>query len=594
MLMVDVGCVCVGFILCISVVQGQQKTVCALKGSSVELNCSDKKPTTSMKWYTVNRTGPVTEITAERNDKYKISEENNFNLTINELREGDDKFYCCSQKTDEPQTCRTNGTKLQVTDLQVRVFPTAKYQTVTLMCRTSCPLKSYSWFRNGKFLYIDPSPWYQELVSSDQTVKYSCGIKGYRDLRSPEVSVDSVTSTCFKVTYAKGTMCSHQKKSEDDSCSITYPREVKVQKTPSASGHVNLTCNSSCPLTDPQTVFIWYKNGKQENKPQAKHPSSSPDIFSCAVKDHENLISAEVCVEDKNCSTVNYVNRRICALQSSSINISSQYSHPDNKFKFWYKIKRGEKQEAEKLTEAERRVEFSDNKNHHNLIIKQLKKNDSAEYIFRVQTNDEEEIRFDYPGVTLVVTDLVVKFNPSLVVTEGDRVTLTCRTICPLTHNTNYIWSLNGRPLTLPENQNKHLVLHPVSSQHAGNYSCSVKTNQNKKSTEKTLTVQRISRSAPVAAGVAAVLLVIILLTVFCWIRSKRTSRQSPGAEQSENMEELNPVPEDEQDQDPVDLHYSTVYFSENHNDPPYSNIQHHQLQEQQHTPYAVVHLRSN
>ncbi|XP_026215542.1 uncharacterized protein LOC113161920 isoform X2 [Anabas testudineus] len=520
MLMVDVGCVCVGFILCISVVQGQQKTVCALKGSSVELNCSDKKPTTSMKWYTVNRTGPVTEITAERNDKYKISEENNFNLTINELREGDDKFYCCSQKTDEPQTCRTNGTKLQVTD--------------------------------------------------------------------------SVTSTCFKVTYAKGTMCSHQKKSEDDSCSITYPREVKVQKTPSASGHVNLTCNSSCPLTDPQTVFIWYKNGKQENKPQAKHPSSSPDIFSCAVKDHENLISAEVCVEDKNCSTVNYVNRRICALQSSSINISSQYSHPDNKFKFWYKIKRGEKQEAEKLTEAERRVEFSDNKNHHNLIIKQLKKNDSAEYIFRVQTNDEEEIRFDYPGVTLVVTDLVVKFNPSLVVTEGDRVTLTCRTICPLTHNTNYIWSLNGRPLTLPENQNKHLVLHPVSSQHAGNYSCSVKTNQNKKSTEKTLTVQRISRSAPVAAGVAAVLLVIILLTVFCWIRSKRTSRQSPGAEQSENMEELNPVPEDEQDQDPVDLHYSTVYFSENHNDPPYSNIQHHQLQEQQHTPYAVVHLRSN
>uniref|UniRef100_A0AAQ6IFC7 Ig-like domain-containing protein n=1 Tax=Anabas testudineus TaxID=64144 RepID=A0AAQ6IFC7_ANATE len=116
------------------------KTVCALKGSSVELNCSDKKPTTSMKWYTVNRTGPVTEITAERNDKYKISEENNFNLTINELREGDDKFYCCSQKTDEPQTCRTNGIKLQVTGtvaltyyLQVRVFPTAEDQTVTLI-----------------------------------------------------------------------------------------------------------------------------------------------------------------------------------------------------------------------------------------------------------------------------------------------------------------------------------------------------------------------------------------------------------------------------------------------------------------------------
>lgn len=34
---------------------------------------------------------------------------------------------------------------------------------------------------------------------------------------------DSVTSTCFKVTYAGGRMCSHWKKSEDEPCSITYP-----------------------------------------------------------------------------------------------------------------------------------------------------------------------------------------------------------------------------------------------------------------------------------------------------------------------------------------------------------------------------------
>lgn len=115
---------------------------------------------------------------------------------------------------------------------------------------------------------------------------------------------------------------------------------------------------------------------------------------------------------------------------------------------------------------------------------------------------------------------LEVKFSPCPVVTEGDRVTLTCSTSCPLTDNTNYIWYMNTNSLTLPENQNKHLVLDLVSTQHAGNYSCGVKTNKKKNSTEKTLTVQSNSRySAAVAAGVTAILLVKIALTLFCCVR---------------------------------------------------------------------------
>uniref|UniRef100_A0A671TED3 Ig-like domain-containing protein n=1 Tax=Sparus aurata TaxID=8175 RepID=A0A671TED3_SPAAU len=76
--------------------------------------------------------------------------------------------------------------------------------------------------------------------------------------------------------------------------------------------------------------------------------------------------------------------------------------------------------------------------------------------------------------------------TPSAVVTEGQRVTLTCSTSCPL--NTNYTWTFNSRPLNLPENQNKQLVLDPVGSQHAGNYSCAVKTHIS--SRESTLTVR--------------------------------------------------------------------------------------------------------
>lgn len=110
---------------------------------------------------------------------------------------------------------------------------------------------------------------------------------------------------------------------------------------------------------------------------------------------------------------MNYVSRRICVLSGSSVNISSKYSHPDDpkpKFQFWYKIQRGGEKEAEKLRKAAGHVEYSENmKNHHILTIKKLKKNDSAEYTFRVQKDEEAEKKFDFPGVTLVVTGK--KFN---------------------------------------------------------------------------------------------------------------------------------------------------------------------------------------
>ena len=166
---------------------------------------------------------------------------------------------------------------------------------------------------------------------------------------------------------------------------------------------------------------------------------------------------------------------------------------------------------------------------------------------------------------------LKVTFTPSAVVTEGQRVTLTCSTSCPL--NTNYTWNFNSRPLNLPENQNKHLILDPVSSQHEGRYSCTVKTGRRTiGSAEKTLTVQniKVKQTSAAAAGVCAALLVLILLAVLWWMRwatlcsswlitfthkpgitnyfhfslvsltrKKRKSSQSPRTEPSDNSEQV-------------------------------------------------------
>ncbi|KAE8300499.1 hypothetical protein D5F01_LYC00640 [Larimichthys crocea] len=358
--------------------------------------------------------------------------------------------------------CVLLGFFLYISDLQVKVIPTTEGQTVSLMCSTSCPLTenpaAYIWYKNGEFLYEDWSPWYQQLVSSEEAVTYSCAIKGYEDLRAPEVSVG---------------------------------------------------------------------------------------------------------LDDENCWSVNYVSRRICALQGSSVNISSEYLHPENqqpKSKGWYKIKRSVEEDAKELIKAAGRVEYHDNmKNHHILTINDLKKNDSAEYKFRLQEENGEWKQPDFSGVTLVVTGLTVKFAPSAVVTEGQRVTLTCSTSCPLSDNTNYIWYLNSRPLTLPENQHKQLVLDPVSSQHAGRYSCAVKTHNIPSSFEKTLTVHSNTGkwTAAAAAGGVAVLLVITALIVFFWLNP-------------DVMYENISAQSTEQD----DHHYSRLHFSKNHKEDLYSTLQ--------------------
>ncbi|XP_070684170.1 uncharacterized protein [Pempheris klunzingeri] len=473
------------------------------------------------------------------------------------------------------------------------------------MCSTSCPLTenpaAYIWYKNRQFLYQDWSPWYQQLVSSEEAATYSCAVRGYEDLRAPEVSVDSVTSSCFSVTYAKGRMCSYKQTSEDKPCSITYPREVQVQRTPgSTPDHVRLTCNTSCP----PTALVWYKNRNLDGQhDKFVVPNTSADSFSCAVTGHEDLHSAEVCAEDGNCWRVHYVSRRICAMQGTSVNISSQYSHPKNQneeLKLWYKIKWSGKEKAEELIKAAGHIEYLELKeNHHILRIKNLKETDSAGYIFKLQKNDKGWEQSNFPGVTLVVTGLKVKFTPSSVVSEGQRVTVTCSTSCPLTHNTNYIWYLNGQPLTLQETQNKHLVLDPVGSQHAGNYFCAVKTLPNITSREKTLTVQSITgKWTPAAAAGICAALVLIPIAVFWCIRRKRTSGRSPRTETSDKSEQLNldPVYDEipAQTTEEGDVYYSGVPFTSNLTDPLYYTVRPHQPQEQEHVPYAVVSLRPN
>ncbi|XP_017296406.1 B-cell receptor CD22-like [Kryptolebias marmoratus] len=529
MLLSEAKWVFLGFILCIS----EGRHICVLKGSFVNLTCPEAESAGSTMWYTAIRNESVyslKELPADGNYiTHNVDENYNATLTIVEVLERDETVYCCQKDPKKAKLCWEKGTELHVADLQVKVFPASEGQKVTLMCTTSCALTespaAFIWYQNTEVLYEDWSPWYQELVSSENSVRYSCAVKGYEELRAPEVSVDSVTPACFVVKYAKGRMCAQ--KSVDEPCSVTYPRDVRVQVNQEASIST-LTCNSSCPAAVPHTEFRWYLSRMlfPECESQVLTAYKLSAHITCAVKSNEDLLAKEICL-DPNCINANYIRSRVCMLEGSSVNISIAYSHQPP-HPFWFKITRI----VEGMIDTVVRVEYSDRVKGwwdnqrvlHTLRIHDLKKNDSGEYMFSLHICEHCR-NSDLPGVMLVITGLKVTATPSAEVTEGQKVTLTCTTSCPLT-DTVYIWYFNSQPLDLPEIQSKHLVLNPVGHQHAGNYSCAVKTPQNINSTTEALTVKARQQSVMInnILKLAVILLIPLVGLTLCTMMRRRKS----------------------------------------------------------------------
>ncbi|XP_027872122.1 uncharacterized protein LOC114143919 [Xiphophorus couchianus] len=539
-----------GFVLCVSGALGAERSICVLKGSSVNLTCFAKDPAAPKSWYYLkeNKTLRVMKEISEISASFTYNVTEDGTLTIRDVHKSDGYSFCCQESYRE---CLENRTKLHVTDLQVKVFPASEGQKVTLMCSSSCSLTespaAFIWYQNGAFLYEDWSPWYQELVSSDQAVRYSCAIKGYEDLRAPDVSVDFIHPDCFGVTYSKAEMCPEKLKSAEGPCSITYPRDVRVQRF-AETDYVTLICNTSCPAADAHTTFTWYWNRKafMDCTSQDMMLFKSDDYVSCTVKNNEYMHSDEI---STNSGNVNYVSRSLCVLEGASVNISSKYtkSHSaHSNLLSWYKLKRDMKEEADAtMIEAGGRVEHHNINNYeHTLTINNLMKDDSGEYMFTLNKYEKYE-QPDLLGAILVVTGLKVTMTPSDVVTEGQRVTLTCSTSCPLSEETTYMWFFNEQPLSLNGGHNKHVVLNPVRKRHAGIYTCAIRTPKTINSSVEILTVREGDKTAIVAMNITKLVFILLFPLVGCkkylMLRKRKTATRTAKPSEKVEMEEVTP-----------------------------------------------------
>ncbi|XP_059400154.1 uncharacterized protein LOC132131973 [Carassius carassius] len=249
---------------------------------------------------------------------------------------------------------------------------------------------------------------------------------------------------------------------------------MNPESTDPRDQRIELTCETSCDLTSSPQKYYWKKYGQyKEDLNHSRSIEVSPEAgasYSCSLTPDFRMSSSPVCISKSDCWGVTYSSRRVCALVSSTVDISSTYTHPSghtvNKT-FWHYVQSGGFKDLSEEHQFAGRVEYVENK----LRIKELKISDSGEYRFRFTTDSEKYS--GSPGVILTVTDTQVKSSPS-VVSEGQEVILICSTKCTLDDKHTYIWYKNRRQITDGFTKDNKLYLDSVSDEELHQYSCAV------------------------------------------------------------------------------------------------------------------------
>uniref|UniRef100_A0A8C7IT07 Ig-like domain-containing protein n=1 Tax=Oncorhynchus kisutch TaxID=8019 RepID=A0A8C7IT07_ONCKI len=217
-----------------------KRTICALKGSSVNISCTyfSLYNITSSLWFSPKQSDSwrdeliPEDLTTDPGYAGRVEfvgekERGQSTVRITDLREEDSAEYKFIFNT---QTSRWGhsfpGTTLTVTDLQVKVTPATEAGKRTLTCITTCTLTdnpTYIWYKNGHKVKEDTSRLDSDSFSDADS--YSCAVKGYENIFSP-----AVCQKCWSVTYTHQSICALKGTTVDISCSYTYPSYHEIKK----------------------------------------------------------------------------------------------------------------------------------------------------------------------------------------------------------------------------------------------------------------------------------------------------------------------------------------------------------------------------
>ncbi|XP_045898899.1 uncharacterized protein LOC123966844, partial [Micropterus dolomieu] len=183
------------------------RSICAVKGSSVDISCTYNSyytdirskfwfsPERSLQWQNPSQPEDLSEDSQYAGRVQVLeTERGRSTLRITDLRESDSAEYHFKFTAGSFEwRSSLPGTTLTVTDpdLQVQVIRSTVYKNYTeaeLLCHSSCRLPdrpSYVWFKNGqKMESVETSSYKDQFYPGDII---SCALKGREDFRSPSV-----------------------------------------------------------------------------------------------------------------------------------------------------------------------------------------------------------------------------------------------------------------------------------------------------------------------------------------------------------------------------------------------------------------------
>ncbi|XP_061840290.1 uncharacterized protein [Nerophis lumbriciformis] len=243
-----------------------RKEICAIKGSTVKLQCSFKFPPTED-----GRVIKVKEkfwFTKDPNEDLRLDPQyfggvqsechgNLCNLTIADVRRSDEYTFRFTTNHSRGDFIVTPGVKVTVTDLKVQVPSSSSYiggkywydlKCVSSTCSPRSP-SSYVWYKNGEEIHHAKSQEYK--VEHNYTNSYSCAVRGHEQDVSPPVCV--LYWLCNKVVYYQRHICAIQGSSVDFSCEYTSYESIQKKLWYRAdSSHWGNPSMTEDLLSDPQ------------------------------------------------------------------------------------------------------------------------------------------------------------------------------------------------------------------------------------------------------------------------------------------------------------------------------------------------------
>ncbi|XP_022620163.1 B-cell receptor CD22-like [Seriola dumerili] len=458
-------------LLTVPVVQGQDDwgvtysptQICALEGSTVEINSLFSYPSA------------VRRVSTTVQDTFWFRKE--IDGVYSDLRRVPEysrrvTYHCDNKKC----TLTIENLVKSDSDPQIQVNVIQVFTSTRLNCHSSCHLpdhSSYIWYKNEREVHNEQGKYFH-LYTFGPEDNYRCAVRGRGDFRSPPV-------------YA--------------------PKLLSVSVSPSGEivegSSVTLTCSSDA---NPEAKYTWYNKNRNGN-PFLKGSlsfwsiqSSHSGEYYCTAENELGRRSASTFIDVKYPPRIPSVSvspsGEIVGGSSVTLTCSSDANPAANYT--WYKENQTLFQGPEgvyhftSINSEDRGNYHCKCENHYGQI------NSSALHV----------------DVQYAPKLLSVSVSPSGEIVEGSSVTLTCSS--DANPAANYTWYKENEDS--PKATGQIFTITDLRPEHSGNYYCEAQNTRGRRNSTLNLTVMGGAWKLYGVAAVSAIVLAVILTSVFLWI----------------------------------------------------------------------------